>query len=160
MLRIGGAVLLLTVSLCYAARRTGEEAQARGESEAFLALVRYMREGIAAYRTETPVLYAAFSHPALAACGFLPDLQTYGLGGALTRSGDRLVIPEDVRTVLAAFAAEVGGGHAAPTLALCDRTVATLEKIVEKQKKEAPGRTRVLWTGAVCGSLMLVILLL
>ncbi len=160
MMVLGGATLLLLLTLgIWREVRRGEERRLR-EGEGFLQLLRYIRAQIACFATPLPEIYAAFENEALAACGFLAVLREGGIEAALAACRDSLHAEKAERKTLLEAARELGGGYREQQLATCDYYIGALEELCRTRRAEYPGRLRLGRTLIFCGGGALLILLL
>ena len=160
MLQIVGSILLLGSSAAVGWQLARVEMDRVQHTEGLLLLLRHIRTGIVCYANPITDIYKDFQNPALERCGFLPCLRSGGLLQALDACGNRLHVDgEDMRT-LRSFAASVGRGFSRDQAAICDYTIAALERSLTHRQGEAPRRVRAAGALSVCGGLMLLLLLL
>ena len=159
MLQIVGSLLLLGSSAAIGWQLARREIERVQHTEGLLLLLRHIRTGIVCYANPITDIYAGFQHPGLERCGFLPCLRSRGFLQALDTCGRLRVDAEDMRT-LRAFAAAVGRGFSRDQAAICDYTIAALERSLACRQGEAPRRARAAGALSLCGGLMLLLLLL
>lgn len=158
LVKAAGAVLLLASAGGFGFSSIRAERYRRRELEAFLSLVRHIRENIEHLSRPLPEIYARFDDPLLAASGFLPVLRTEGFAEALERADLRL--GEGERAVLGEFASSLGRGYREEQTALCRYAEGKLGEAAEALGKTAPDRERLWRSIPLLAALSLILLLL
>ena len=128
------------------------------QTEGFLLLLRHIRTGIVCFSNPIEDIYRSFTNPALEACGFLPALRTGGFAHALRVCRESLYMEEEEWHTLLAFSEEVGKSYSHEQAAICDYTIAEMEKALHCRQEEAPRRARAARSLTGGGGLMLLLL--
>lgn len=158
--KLAGALLIFATSL-YLSAQIGLLAQRRmRQTEAFLALLRYIKAQVACFKTPVAEIYQSFQNRVLEECGFLAALRERGLGEALDTCEGALFLSEAEFELLHAFADELGRGFQEEQLDSCDYHIGALEAHYAKQKEELPKRCKIYRTLVLTAGIMLIILLI
>lgn len=160
MLRITGVLLLAGLTLYLCLFFTGVEGRRVRQCEGFLLLLRHIRAQITCFRTPIEQIYAGFENEALRQAGFLAALQKGGFSPALADCRAQLLLEAEEYKLLHAFGQEVGRSLTGEQAALCDYTIAELEKALAHRREEAPRRIRAARSLTLTGGLMLILVLL
>ena len=155
---LGGALIFLTSVFVGEEARSYERIKLK-ESEAFLNLVRHIRNEIACYKTPLPKIISSYSNKELLECGFLENFDI-SWNDAVMACSDRLHIDDDVKRILIKFGEELGGSYKDEQISCCDYYADVLSKNVAHMKEELPSKLKIYRSlSAILGILAVIILI-
>ena len=155
-----GSLALLASAALLGARSASAMREGVEQTEAFIRLVRRVREEIACFRTPRDEILLAFESEVLARAGL--DLATSGgdLYAALLSAREALYLDARAFSALSEFASGLGSAYTEEELARCDLCLLRLEEALAEGRRALPGRQRLLRTLSLGGALAVIILLL
>ena len=154
---LGGALIVLAC-VFFGREATFYEKIKLGESEAFLNLIRHIKNEISLYRTPIPKIISSYASKELYDCGFLQNFDI-SWNGALKASLEKLHIDEDVKKLLFDFGKELGGPSTDEQINSCEYYAEKLSDMVEVMKSELPVKQKMYRSlSAVLGIIAVIIL--
>ena len=156
-MRAVGVACLFAVALLVCRMILEYEKRRICETEELLALLRAIKGGISCGLLPLADIYATHESAALTECGLLPALRR-GEGWEAALRG--AVVPDGVRSRLAAFGAALGRSGREREIELCDYYIRELEGELDTARREGAVRLKSRRTLTVTAALMLVLLLL
>ncbi len=156
---IGSAAILLS-ALILAVRSSSAMREGIEQTEAFILLVRRVREEIACFRTPREEILASHESEVLSRAGL--DLAHSGgdLYTALLTARPSLYLDQRSFAALAEFSRAFGRGYTEEELRRCDLCLSRLEETLREGRRSLPGAQKLLRTLSVGGALAVIILLL
>ncbi len=153
-LSVFAAALLLSLRGVYAMRE--EEAQ----TEAFMLLVRRVREEIACFGTPREKILAAHTSPVLLRAGLDLREARGDLYAALNKARPALYLDAYAFSALLEFSSGLGRGYTEQELSRCDLCLARLEESLSALRLRLPSSAKLFRTLSVGSALGVIILLL
>ncbi|MBQ4354860.1 MAG: stage III sporulation protein AB [Clostridia bacterium] len=136
---IGAGILLLS-AVGYGWVKIREERRRAAQTEAAQAMIGEIREQIAYFMKPLPEIFAAYRHPVLEECGFLPLCRQENLRAAWEKAP--LCLPEKLMKVTQDFVGHIGGGYREDVLRICDYTLEQYEKVIREMHSELKNREK------------------
>ena len=157
--KIIGSLAVLVSAAMLAARTSSAMREGVAQTEAFILLVRRVREEISCFRTPRERILAAHSSEVLLRAGI--DLSGTGgdLYAALLAARPRLYIEGEAYRALLAFSSRLGEGYAEEELARCDLCLFALDRSLEEGRLRLPRAAKLSRTLALGSALAVIILL-
>lgn len=140
MMKIIGAVFLLSSAVWYGYLKIRDERRKIAELEELCDLALYIRENIVHYMKPLPEIFASYSGGVLEKNGFLDDCRKFGIRVAWENSS--LSLPENCNRAMCDFANSIGSGYRDDEINLCNFTLEQLCKAMQTMREEIAGKEK------------------
>ena len=156
-------LLLLSYLGCLAffvIRLRKSEAKRVAATEEFLVLLRRVRREVACFARPFAAICRSLELPLLRAAGLFDAQGERDPQTAFRRAATVLSLPSDAESALDSFFSGVGAPTPDEEIAACDRTIAELDGILSREKKESAVRLKLRSTLILTGGLLFLLLVL
>lgn len=165
MLKILGSVFIVISSALIGILCAKNERRRVEQLEGILGMLRHIREQISYFRRTKSKILTSFSDRRPEMRVFMSNLHAnacdaHPLTAAIERSGPRLMLTAEEKDKLITYDKQFGCHNGESEIRCCDYYISIFEEILEKEKKEMPGKIKLYRTLTLMGGLMLVILLI
>ena len=158
--KIVGSLAILLSAVILASRSSAAMREGLRQTEAFIFLVRRVREEIACFRTPREEILAHHESEVLARAGVDLAHSEGDLYRALLAARPALYLDARAFSALTEFSRGLGHGYTEEELARCDLCLARLEEAEREGRRALPGAQKLLRTLSLGGALAVIILLL